>query len=161
MSVVRWVETHQYITSPVTSRSESAQLRRCRTAACIPNTFTFADPEHDYRSFLPSVNAVYEVADDFQVRAALSRTMTRANPNQMISGVNFSDLTAPSVTLGNPALKPFFSNNIDLGSEYYTGGAGYFGVTAFRKGLCGLHRPARTSPSPSPTWRSSASPTTR
>ena len=55
-----------------------------------------------YGSFLPSVNLVYEVSDDFQVRGALSRTMTRANPNDMISGVNFTDLTAQTLALGNP-----------------------------------------------------------
>jgi TonB-dependent receptor len=103
-----------------------------------PNTFRFATQTKEYGSFLPSVNAVYEVTDNFQVRAALSRTMTRANPNQMISGVNFGDLTAQAVSLGNPALKPFYSNNIDIGGEYYTGGAGYFGFTAFRKGLSGF-----------------------
>ena len=47
------------------------------------------------------------------------------------------------MNLGNPGLKPFFSNNIDLGAEYYTGGAGYFGVTAFRKSLSGF--PASTN----------------
>jgi TonB-dependent receptor len=91
-----------------------------------------------YGSYLPSVNLVYEVSDDFQVRGAISRTMTRANPNDMISGVNFSDLTAQTLALGNPALKPFYSNNIDVGFELYTGGAGYFGFTAFRKGLAGF-----------------------
>ena len=35
-------------------------------------------------------------------------------------------------------LKPFFSNNIDIGAEYYTGGAGYIAVTAFRKSLSGF-----------------------
>ena len=68
--------------------------RRSLDGGQYPNTFTFATQQTEYGSFLPSADAVYEVTDDFQVRAALSRTMTRANPNQMISGVNFSDLTA-------------------------------------------------------------------
>jgi TonB-dependent receptor len=42
------------------------------------------------------------------------------------------------VTVGNPQLKPYYSNNLDVGFEYYTGGAGYFGFTAFRKGLSGF-----------------------
>jgi len=103
-----------------------------------PNTFKFATQTKEYGSFLPSINAVYEVTDDFQIRGSMSRTMTRANPNQMISGVNFGDVTAQAITLGNPNLKPFYSNNIDVGFELYTGGAGYFGFTAFRKGLSGF-----------------------
>jgi TonB-dependent receptor len=133
---VRFVETHQYITSPVTVVDpRNASLT---DGGLYPNTFTFATQSKTYGSYLPSVNLVYEVSDNFQVRGALSRTMTRANPNAMISGVNFGDLTAQTIGLGNPALKPFYSNNIDAGFELYTGGAGYFGFTAFRKGLAGF-----------------------
>jgi TonB-dependent receptor len=133
---LRFVETHQYITSPVTVvNPRNATLT---DGGLFPNTFTFATQTKEYGSWLPSLNLVYEVTEDFQVRGAISRTMTRANPNQMISGVNFGDLTAQSLTLGNPALKPFYSNNIDVGFELYTGGAGYFGFTAFRKGLAGF-----------------------
>jgi TonB-dependent receptor len=42
------------------------------------------------------------------------------------------------VAVGNPNLKPYFSNNIDLGVELYTGDEGYFGITAFRKSLNGF-----------------------
>jgi TonB-dependent receptor len=133
---LRVVETHQYITSPVTVVDpRNATLT---DGGLYPNTFTFATQRKTYQSYLPSVNVVYEVSDNFQVRGALSRTMTRANPNAMISGVNFGDLTAQTIGLGNPALKPFYSNNIDAGFELYTGGAGYFGFTAFRKGLAGF-----------------------
>jgi TonB-dependent receptor len=139
---LRFVETHQYITSPVTIINPANANGGPGGAALadggeFPNTYKFATQRKEYGSFLPSVNAVYEVTDDFQVRAALSRTMTRANPNFMIAGVNFSDLTASNITVGNPDLKPYYSNNIDIGAEYYTGGAGYIGFTAFRKGLSG------------------------
>ncbi|HEX4104710.1 MAG TPA: TonB-dependent receptor [Rhizomicrobium sp.] len=133
---LRWVETHQYITSPVANiNPANATLL---DGGQYPTVYSFSTAKHDYADFLPAANMVYEVSDDFQVRLALSRTMTRPNPNQMISGVNFSDLTAQNATLGNPNLKPFFSNNIDIGAEYYTGGAGYIGVTAFRKSLSGF-----------------------
>ncbi|HEU0095655.1 MAG TPA: TonB-dependent receptor, partial [Rhizomicrobium sp.] len=160
---LRFVETHQYDTSPVTvvdprnttiangltpaiiaanPGATAAQIATLVAAAqdgsFYPNTYTFATQKKTYGSYLPSLNLVYEVSDDFQVRGSISRTMTRANPNDMIAGVNFSDLTAQSLGLGNPALKPFYSNNIDAGFEYYTGGAGYFGFTAFRKGLAGF-----------------------
>ena len=117
---LRFVDTHQYITSPVTvinplnstigpSTTNPAQTVNAGPSlngGQYPNTYRFSTAAHDYGSFLPSLDMVYEVSDDFQVRAALSRTMTRANPNQMISTVNFSDLTASNVTVGNPSLKP-------------------------------------------------------
>ena len=84
------------------------------------------------------MNLVYHVTDDFLVRGSLSRTMTRPFPGQMIAVVNFSDLTAQQVNLGNPALKPWFSNNLELGAEYYTGGEGYFSVDMFSKYVSGF-----------------------
>ena len=126
-----------------------------------PNTFPFAtQTKRIIGAFLPSMNVVYEVTDDFQVRGAMSRTMTRANPNQMISGREFLRPGGARRALGNPRLKPFYSNNIDLGFELYTGGAGYFGVTAFRKGAVGLHRSAEHHPAFLVTCSSSASSTT-
>ena len=44
-------------------------------------------------------------------------------------------MTAATASLGNPALKPYYSNNIDLGVEYYTGGEGYVSVAVFRKSI--------------------------
>jgi TonB-dependent receptor len=140
---LRFVETHQYITSPVTivdprNATGGPGGTPLQDGGLYPNTFKFVTQAKEYGTFLPSINLVYEVSDDFQVRGSMSRTMTRANPNQMIAGVNFGDVTAQAITLGNPQLKPFYSNNIDVGFEYYTGGAGYFGFTAFRKGVSGF-----------------------
>ncbi|HWD25898.1 MAG TPA: TonB-dependent receptor [Rhizomicrobium sp.] len=133
---LRWVQTLQQITSPITHVDpRNATLA---DGGFFPNTFSFSTVSHDYAAFLPSADFVYGITDDFQVRASVSRTMTRPNPNNMISGVNFSDLTAQQVGLGNPNLKPFYSNNIDLGAEYYTGGEGYFGIALFRKSLSGF-----------------------
>jgi len=133
---VRWIYTNQLISGPVTI----VDPRNSTLAAggLYPNTFPYAVTKKNYQAFLPSVNAVYEVTDDFQVRGAISRTMTRANPTTMLPGLNFSDQAAASASLGNPGLKPFFSNNIDLGAEYYTGGAGVFSVAVFRKALSGF-----------------------
>jgi TonB-dependent receptor len=130
---LRWFETHQTIISP-TQHSDP------RNAALLnggfyPNFFTFSPAKNVYSAFLPNLNVVYNVADDFLVRMSLSRTMTRPDPSQMIAAVNFSDPTAATANLGNPALKPFFANNIDLGVEYYTGGEGYVSVAVFRKSI--------------------------
>jgi TonB-dependent receptor len=64
--------------------------------------------------------------------------MTRPNPNTMLPGLNFSSPSADTGSVGNPALKPYLSNNIDFGWEYYTGAEGYFGMAAFRKTVKGF-----------------------
>jgi TonB-dependent receptor len=40
--------------------------------------------------------------------------------------------------LGNPALKPYSSENLDFGFEYYTGREGYAGIMGFRKRITGF-----------------------
>ena len=157
---LRWVETHQTIGGYVQHADprnnvtvDCGQPAAPISATCpaggttvitLPdgakypayNTFTLT--KHTYQSFLPSINLVYEVADDFQVRGSISRTMTRPNPSAMLPGVSFGDPSAAQAGIGNPALAPYYSNNIDIGAEYYTGGEGYIGFTYFRKGLSGF-----------------------
>jgi len=121
-------------------------------AACTTGTTTMAAPDGarypnyivpatlhgSYSAFLPSANAVWEVTEDFMIRAAVSRTMTRANPAQMLPQLSGGGSDAATWTLGNPNLKPYYSTNIDLGAELYTGGEGYVGVGIFRKMLSGF-----------------------
>jgi TonB-dependent receptor len=64
--------------------------------------------------------------------------MTRPNPNVMLPGLNFSSPSADIGSIGNPALDPFISTNIDLGMELYTGGEGLIAVAAFRKSITGF-----------------------
>jgi len=69
---------------------------------------------------------------------AASRSMTRADAGSLLPGTTFSDISAQVATAGNPNLKPYTSNNIDIGGEYYTGGIGYVGVAFFRKDVDGF-----------------------
>jgi TonB-dependent receptor len=130
---LRFVETHQTIISPVLHND--TRNGALLNGGFYPPHYTFDGAKNVYDSWLPNINVVYDVADDFLVRGSLSRTMTRPDPSQMIAVVNFSDPTAATASLGNPALKPYYSNNIDLGAEYYTGGEGYVSVAVFRKSI--------------------------
>jgi TonB-dependent receptor len=109
-----------------------------RDGSCYPNTTVFSTTNHHYHNWLPSLNASYNVSDNALVRLALSRTMTRPNPNAMLPGVNFSSPSADVGSRGNPALNPFISDNIDIGFEYYLGGGSYVAVAAFRKSIEGF-----------------------
>jgi TonB-dependent receptor len=133
---LRWVETHQNIISPTLASSNTPTYDGVSLGST--NYYTFAGAKNTYQAFLPSVNVVYHFADDVLVRGSVSRTMARPDVSKMVSTVAFSDTQASSITMGNPALKPYFSNNIDLGMEYYTGGEGYLSVAAFHKSISGF-----------------------
>lgn len=114
---LRYQSTDQTVTSP----------------SSVNGQILYITTEHKYHDVLPSFNAVANVTDKLNLRLAASKTMTRANPSQMNSQLNYSDPGGQNASSGNPALKPYYSENLDIGGEYYTGGIGYVGLTLFTK----------------------------
>lgn len=143
----RWVKTWQRIGGMVSipdPRNALMPNGGCpgtggvNSGACYPNVVNFVTTDRTYTNWLPSATAAYHIGSHAIVRAALSRTMTRANPSNMLPGLNFSSPSADVGSVGNPGLRPYISDNIDLGFEYYTGKEGYVGFAAFRKAVSGF-----------------------
>jgi TonB-dependent receptor len=144
---VRWVKTWQTIGGRVSiadARNALMPTGACpgtgkvNDGACYPNIVNFISQDRTYTDFLPSASGAYHIGSHAVVRAAVSRTMTRPDPSQMLPGLNFSSPSADVGSVGNPDLKPYISDNIDLGFEYYTGKEGYVGFAAFRKSVSGF-----------------------
>ena len=147
---VRWVKTWQTIGGNVSipdprnaDPDGTGPIPACsgltaRDGSCYPNIVNFVSTEKTYTNWLPSASAAYHIGNNAVVRASVSRTMTRPNPSQMLPGLSFSDPSAAAGSVGNPGLKPYISDNIDLGFEYYTGKEGYLGFAAFRKSVTGF-----------------------
>jgi TonB-dependent receptor len=91
-----------------------------------------------YDAFLPSFNVAAHITDSVIFRIAGSRSMTRPNPDSLLPGTTFSDPSAQVANSGNPNLQPYFSDNADLGLEWYTGGPGYISANYFYKALTGF-----------------------
>ncbi len=119
---VRYVHTDQHVAGPV------------QVAAGLVDVIQ----DSSYEKVLPSLNLTYDVATRLKLRFATSISMTRADAGSLLPGLTFSDQGAQVATAGNPNLKPYTSENIDLGGEYYTGGIGYVGVSYFRKNIDGF-----------------------
>jgi TonB-dependent receptor len=143
---VRFVQTDQ----SVTSRLTGVDPRNPPTVATgspdpadgsrYPDVINIQTRDSTYDNWLPSGTLAWNVTDNFVVRGGVSKTMTRPNPADLRAGIAFPNADASSASLGNPGLKPYLSNNFDVGFEYYTGDEGYFGVAAFRKSLTGFTR---------------------
>jgi len=132
----RWIRTEQALTG-YTSVSDPRNTS-LGDGAKYPNYIQPATLKGSYSAFLPSVNLVWQIFDDFQVRGAVSRTMTRANPAQMLPQLSGGGSGADAWTLGNPQLRPYYATNIDLGAELYTGGEGYLSIDFFKKMMTGF-----------------------
>ena len=99
---------------------------------------------NEYMDYLPSLNIVYEPLQNFLVRFAFSKTISRPQLASLTPGTtSFPNITgglnaqgnAPAITVGNPYLSPFRSTNLDLSFERYFGRNGLFAVTLFQKKL--------------------------
>jgi iron complex outermembrane receptor protein len=103
----------------------------------------------EYTEFLPSSNFILEVRDDTFVRFALARTLARPRMDDMRASRNYSfnlannndtaqpDLNSPwSASGGNPALKPFIANVVDISLEkYFANRRGYVSLAGFYRDL--------------------------
>ena len=91
--------------------------------------------DNEYDNWLPSLNARLEVTEDFYVRAAVSKTLTRPTLSALAPYTSYGNTTTSTrVARGNnPNLKPFVSENLDLSFEYYYGDANLVSVALYKK----------------------------
>ncbi len=134
---VRYVRTQQQVGSR-NSFSDPRNATLPLNGSKYPNLDSWVYQDSEYNNTLPSGTLAVDVFKDVVVRAAMSRSMTRVNPNSLRPGVNFSGVSADTGTQGNPNLKPYLSDNIDLGIDWYTGREGYVSVTGFQKRVNGF-----------------------
>lgn len=137
----RYVKTDQTIEGRVTltdPRNTPAAGGSLPDGSRYPSIVNIVRTSNSYDKWLPTATLAYDLGEMAVVRAAYSKTMTRPDPAAQLPGVGFGDPSAATATIGNPALSPYFSNNLDLGVELYTGREGLISFSAFRKSLTGF-----------------------
>lgn len=133
---VRWFETRQLIVSA--ERTADPRNALLQDGGYYPTYNLMVPATEKYNAWLPSLSLALNLRENVILRAALSRSMNRPNPNDMSSVMSFNDPSAAEARLGNPRLKPYYSDNVDLGLEYYTRSEGYVGISAFHKSISGF-----------------------
>lgn len=99
-----------------------------------------------YTDYLPSLNLIFDINDRSKIRFGASRTLARPRLDQLNAslgvGVNLTRLTNtdPNISAfsaggGNPRLRPYISNQLDLSFERYFGRSGYVAIAPFYKDL--------------------------
>ena len=100
----------------------------------------------DYFYVLPSANLAFEVADNFFVRLGAARELARPRMDQMRASINidFNEGRVASTDVnqspwggsgGNPRLRPWIANALDISIEKYFGRRGYVSLAGFYKDL--------------------------
>ncbi len=92
--------------------------------------------QFSYSNWLPAVSLRAAWQENWVVRAGYSRSLTRPTLEQMSPGTRYTttrqggDLRA---FVGNPQLRPFESDNLDVALEYYYGDSNYLSAGVYRK----------------------------
>ncbi|KQM28123.1 hypothetical protein ASE57_07415 [Sphingomonas sp. Leaf11] len=91
---------------------------------------------NSYTNVLPSISAVISTSDNSKLRAGASMTVSRPSfgASSLRGGVLNTISNPPSLTTGNPDLKPRRATNLDIGHDWYIdGGRGIISVAAYYK----------------------------
>ncbi|SFC92904.1 TonB-dependent receptor [Pseudoalteromonas denitrificans] len=93
-----------------------------------------AQQTESYANILPSVNLVADLKDDLLFRFAAGSTVSRPDYDQvkMAASVQSELKTA---TVGNPDVKPYKSDQYDVGLEWYFNASSLIGGTVFHKNI--------------------------
>jgi TonB-dependent receptor len=92
--------------------------------------------EREYSDTLPSVNLALEVAQNFIVRVAASKVMSRPALGNLTPGGSIGGFsTPPTVSFGNPDLDPFRAKAYDLSFEWYFTDEALLALAFFRKDI--------------------------
>jgi iron complex outermembrane recepter protein len=91
--------------------------------------------DHDYSDVLPSFNVAASVTKDFIVRLAAAKVMTRPQLNNLSPGGTVATTGTPSITSGNPLLKPFRAKTFDTSFEWYFDKNAFLGLGLFQKNI--------------------------
>jgi outer membrane receptor protein involved in Fe transport len=85
-----------------------------------------------FRDVLPSANIVYSFTGKMNLRAAVSRTLSRPEFREM-APFSFYDFNTSTAMIGNPKLERGLITNYDLRYEIYPGSGQLFAFTVFYK----------------------------
>lgn len=97
---------------------------------------TPVEVEGHYDNYLPSMNLALDITNSVTARLSYGRSMTRPGLSTLnIAGPVFGYTTRTVGNIGDPHLKPYQSNDADLGIEWYFEKGGLLSFAVFNKDI--------------------------
>jgi iron complex outermembrane receptor protein len=100
---------------------------------------------NDYKDFLPSFNLATNLTDEFLVRLAAAKVMSRPALGNLNPGGTVNTVGALSISSGNPLLEPFRAKTFDASFEYYFKNKAFLGLGLFQKNIASYVQGVRQS----------------
>jgi len=108
----------------------------------LPITFggqAFSNTDASYTNVLPALNLDTDLRSDMKLRFSAGSTIGRARYDQLQGGLTLGTIanvfTGGSASVGNPALKPVKSKNLDVSWEWYYDKQSLLSLAYFHKKL--------------------------
>ena len=124
------VEGAEQVLSDIIATSDTTLFANVFAGAATPVT-----KGGSYANLLPSVNFKLDLQDDMVLRFSFYDSLTRPTLSQLSAVTNIGQPRLQNLTAsgGNPALKPFLSENWDISYEWYFGDASSLTFAYFNK----------------------------
>lgn len=104
-----------------------------RAAARYANLIT---TKGEYTKVHPGIHLTFQAPADVILRASYNNSITRPNIPSLLATTSVNPLaTPPTISSGNPNLKPYTSDNFEASVEKYFAGIGKFTVGGFYKSI--------------------------
>lgn len=133
---VRYVKTEQEATGHYSTGNST------QTVTTLGGTYSERVPidaqqtvSRQYHNTLPSLNVSAQPLDNFFVRFAAAKVMTRPQLPNLTPGYTSISQSNQTLTRGNPNLNPMLANNLDLSFEWYPDKETLFSVGFFQKDI--------------------------
>ena len=133
---VRYVETDQEATGHYSTGNST------QTVTTLGGTYSERVPidasqtvSRKYSNTLPSLNVSAQPYENFFIRFAAAKVMTRPQLPNLTPGYTSISQSNQTLTRGNPNLNPMLANNLDLSFEWYPDKETLFSVGFFEKDI--------------------------
>ena len=126
-------------TDSVATLSPDANRARAVLRYSVPMRTT----DGSYANVFPGVHFIMEPLAALQVRASYNKSISRPAIGSLLPVNNVNDVTQV-VTAGNPELRPFTSDNLEVSVQKYFEPIGLFEVSAFLKQISNYSRTITT-----------------
>ena len=90
--------------------------------------------ERDYDDFLPAVNVNVFATDDFIIRGAIAKVLTRPSLGSLTPGGSVDPFNF-RISSGNPFIEPYRATNYDLSFEWYFDRGALLSLALFKKDI--------------------------
>ncbi|WP_312570716.1 TonB-dependent receptor [Brevundimonas sp.] len=121
-------------TGNVGARAVQAETSSHGQESVNGGAYTPVSVDNDHFELLPSLNLTLTLAEGRQLRLGLARTLARPPLDELRAGRTLYNTTPPPTgSAGNPLLKPYIANQVDLSYEWYFAPEALFAAAVYYK----------------------------